>query len=70
MSLGQLVDQLAAQQPTAAQIAERVVTTRRVLRESMGCTLTDEEFEQGPDVLANVYAMAAEKMHAGRGKAA
>ncbi|MFI5768662.1 hypothetical protein ACIA74_08920 [Streptomyces sp. NPDC051658] len=70
LSLGQLVDQLASQQPTAAQIAERVATTRRVLRERMGCTLTDEEFEDGPDVLANVYAMAAEKMRAGRNRAA
>ncbi|MFV5991356.1 hypothetical protein ACNPQM_02525 [Streptomyces sp. NPDC056231] len=70
LSLGQLVDQLAAQQPTAAQIAERVATTRKVLRERMGCTLTDEEFDHGPDVLANVYAMAAEKMHARRSTAA
>ncbi|MFH8476931.1 hypothetical protein [Streptomyces sp. NPDC018000] len=70
LSLGQLVDQLAAQQPTAAQIAERVATTRKVLRDRMGCTLTDEEFDQGPDVLANVYAIAAEKMHARRNTAA
>ncbi|MEV8001739.1 MULTISPECIES: hypothetical protein [unclassified Streptomyces] len=63
LSLGQLVDQLAAQQPTAEQIAERVATTRRVLREQMGCTLTDEEFDEGPNVLTNVYAIAAEKMH-------
>ncbi|WP_371791816.1 hypothetical protein OG285_20595 [Streptomyces sp. NBC_01471] len=70
LSLGQLVDQLAAQQPTAAQVAERVAATRKVLRERMGCTLTDEEFDQGPDVLANVYALAAEKVHAQRGKAA
>ncbi|MGW3659898.1 hypothetical protein ACWD6R_31525 [Streptomyces sp. NPDC005151] len=62
LSLGRLVGQLAAQQPTAAQIAERVATTRKVLRDRMGCTLTDEEFDQAPDVLANVYAMAAEKV--------
>ncbi len=70
MTLGQLVEQLATQELTAEQIAERVAATRAVLRERMGCTLTDEEFDQGPDVLANIYAMAAEKMHAQRGRAA
>ncbi|MEU7665071.1 hypothetical protein [Streptomyces lincolnensis] len=70
MTLGQLVEELAGQQLTAEQIAERVATTRKVLRERMGCTLSDEEFDQGPDVLGNVYAMAAEKMHALRGQAA
>ncbi|MBD9701052.1 hypothetical protein [Streptomyces caniscabiei] len=67
MTLGQLIEQLASEQPTAEQIAERVAATRKVLRERMGCTLTDEEFDNGPDVLANIYAMAAEKMHSGRG---
>lgn len=62
LSLCRLVEHPAAQQPTAAQIAERVATTRKVLRDRMGCTLTDEEFDHGPDVLANVYAMAVEKM--------
>jgi predicted DNA-binding ribbon-helix-helix protein len=70
MTLGQLVEKLAAEQLTAEQIAERVAATRKVLRERMGCTLTDEELDQGPDVLANIYAMAAEKMHTPRGKAA
>ncbi|WP_369234912.1 hypothetical protein AB5J56_24350 [Streptomyces sp. R21] len=70
LTLGQLVEQLAATQPTAEQIAERVAAARKVLRERMGCTLTDEEFDNGPDVLANVYAMAAEKAHAQRGQAA
>lgn len=70
MTLGQLVEQLATQELTAEQIAERVAATRAVLRERMGCTLTDEEFDQGPDVLANIYAMAAEKMHTQRGRAA
>lgn len=70
LTLGQLVEQLASQQLTADQIAERVAATRKVLRERMGCTLTDEEFDQGPDVLANIYAMAAEKMHNMRGRAA
>ncbi|MFG2941616.1 hypothetical protein [Streptomyces sp. NPDC048282] len=53
-------------QLTAAQIAERVAATRKVLRERMGCSLTDEEFDQRSDVLANLYAVAAEKMHARR----
>ncbi|MER7683434.1 hypothetical protein [Streptomyces sp. NPDC097610] len=70
VTLGQLVEQLAAEQPTAEQIAERVAATRKVLRERMGCTLTDEEFDNGPDVLANVYAMAAEKARALRGHVA
>ncbi|MER5225335.1 hypothetical protein [Streptomyces flaveus] len=51
-------DPLAAQQLTA----ERVAATRQVLRERMGCPLTDEEFDQGPDVRANLYALAAEKI--------
>jgi hypothetical protein len=67
---GVTLEQLAAERPTAEQIAERVAATRRVLRERMGCTLTDEEFDNGPDVLANVYTMAAEKAHALRGHAA
>jgi hypothetical protein len=66
MTLGRLIEQLAKEQPTARQIAERVAADRKVLREQMGCTLTDEEFDNGPDVLANVYAMAAEKMLSGR----
>ncbi|MFF6876660.1 MULTISPECIES: hypothetical protein [unclassified Streptomyces] len=70
VTLGQLVEELAAEQLTAEQIAERVASARKVLRERMGCTLTDEEFDQGPNVLANVYAMAAEKMHNLRGNAA
>ncbi|MEJ1201024.1 MULTISPECIES: hypothetical protein [unclassified Streptomyces] len=64
MTLGQLVEQLASEQPTAEQIAERVAATRAVLRERLGCTLSDEEFENGPNVLANIYAMAADKTRA------
>ncbi|MFJ8542969.1 hypothetical protein ACIRFH_13320 [Streptomyces sp. NPDC093586] len=70
MTLGQLVEQLASEQPTAEQIAERVAATRKVLRERLGCTLSDEELDSGPDVLANVYAMAAEKARALRERAA
>ncbi|WP_320785034.1 hypothetical protein [Streptomyces sp. CRN 30] len=70
MTLGQLVEQLAAEQPTAEQIAERVAATRKVLRERLGGTLTDEELDNGPNVLANVYAMAAEKARARAERAA
>ncbi|MBG0854246.1 hypothetical protein I2W78_21010 [Streptomyces spinoverrucosus] len=70
MTLGQLVEELALAQPTAEQIAERVTAARKALRERMGCTLTDEEFDDGPDVLANIYAMAAEKTRALRERAA
>jgi hypothetical protein len=37
---------------------------REALRERMGCPLTDEELAQGPDVRANLYALAAEKTRA------
>ncbi|MFB7656285.1 MULTISPECIES: hypothetical protein [unclassified Streptomyces] len=70
MTLGQLVERLASEQPTAEQIAERVAATRAVLRERLGCTLSDEEFDNGPDVLANIYAMAADKTRALRKNAA
>ncbi|MGW1745448.1 hypothetical protein ACWCRD_07505 [Streptomyces sp. NPDC002092] len=62
MTLRQLVEQLAFDQSTAKQIAERVAADRHVLRERLGCTLTDEEFDNGPDVLANIYRLAAEKV--------
>ncbi|CAL9504331.1 hypothetical protein SUDANB15_03482 [Streptomyces sp. enrichment culture] len=70
MTLGQLVEQPAMRQLTAGRIAERVAAPRAVLRERTGRTLTDEEFDQGPDVLAHIYAMAAEGTHAQRGRAA
>ncbi|MFC9063047.1 hypothetical protein ACFTXB_34225 [Streptomyces sp. NPDC057074] len=70
MTLGQLVELLASEQPTAEQIAERVAATRAALRERLGCTLSDEEFDSGPNVLANIYAMAADKTRALREKAA
>lgn len=57
-------DPLAAQQPTADRFAERVAVIREELRERMDCPLTDEEFDQGPDVRANLYAPAAEKARA------
>jgi hypothetical protein len=70
VTLGKLVEQLAAREPTAEQIAARVAATREVLRNRLGCTLSDEELDHGPDVLANVYAMAAEKARARAERAA
>lgn len=57
-------DPLAAQQLTADRLAERVAATREALRERMGCPPTDEEFDQGPDALANLYVLAAVKVRA------
>ncbi|WP_235467702.1 hypothetical protein [Streptomyces platensis] len=70
MSIGQLVETLAAEQPTAAQRAERLAADREVVRRMMGVDVSDEEFEQAPDVLGNLYKIAAEKVRAARGTAA
>jgi hypothetical protein len=70
MTLGQLVEQLASEQPTAEQITERVVADRQVVREVIGVDISDEEFDQAPDVLANIYKIAAEKVRVARGTAA
>ncbi|PBC87049.1 MULTISPECIES: hypothetical protein [unclassified Streptomyces] len=70
VSIGQLVEALAAQQPTAAQRAERLAADREVVRRMMGVDIPEEEFEQAPDVLGNIYKIAAEKVRAARGTAA
>jgi len=70
MTLGQLVEQLAAEQPTAEQIAERVAADRQVVRDVIGLDITDEEFERAPDVLGNIYKIAAEKVRLARSTAA
>lgn len=70
MTLGQLIEQLAAEQPTAAQIAERVAADRKVVREVIGVDISDEEFDRAPDVLGNIQRIAAEKARAARGMAA
>ncbi|MEV6019367.1 MULTISPECIES: hypothetical protein [unclassified Streptomyces] len=70
LSLGQLVEALAAEQPTAAQRAERLAADRDVVRRLVGIELTDEEFEQAPDVLGNIYKIAAEKARSARDTAA
>ncbi|GHB09903.1 MULTISPECIES: hypothetical protein [Streptomyces] len=70
MTLGQLVEQLASEQPTAEQIAERVAADRQVVRDVVGVDISDEEFDRAPDVLGNIYRIAAEKIRMARGAAA
>ncbi|MHB9849130.1 hypothetical protein ACSYGO_07800 [Streptomyces krungchingensis] len=70
LSLGQLVEALAAEQPTAAQRAERLAADRDVARRLIGVEVSDEEFDQAPDVLGNIYKIAAEKARTTRGTAA
>lgn len=70
MTLGQLVEKLAAEQPTAEQIAERLAADRKVVRDMIGVGISDEEFERAPDVRANIYRIAAEKVRAAGGAAA
>ncbi|WP_171162832.1 hypothetical protein [Streptomyces sp. I05A-00742] len=71
LSIGQLVERLADQQPTAAQRAERLAADREVIRSLFGVNISDEEFEEAPDVLGNIYKIAAEKVRAAtRGNAA
>ncbi|WUW13700.1 hypothetical protein OG707_14505 [Streptomyces sp. NBC_01465] len=41
---------------------EKVAVVRGILRERLGGTLTDADFDSGPDVLSNVQRLAAEKM--------
>ncbi|MEU3896466.1 MULTISPECIES: hypothetical protein [unclassified Streptomyces] len=70
MTLGQLVEQLASEQPTAEQIAERVAADRQVVRDVVGVDISDEQFDGAPDVLGNIYRIAAEKIRMARGAAA
>ncbi|MFI9238731.1 hypothetical protein [Streptomyces sp. NPDC053079] len=70
MSIGQLVEALAAGQPTAAQRAEQLAADREVARQVMGVDVSDEEFDQAPDILGNIYKIAADKVRAARGSAA
>ncbi|EMF02191.1 hypothetical protein J7W19_03625 [Streptomyces mobaraensis NBRC 13819 = DSM 40847] len=71
LSIGQVVEELVAQQPTAAQRAARLAADREVVRSLIGLDISDEEFEQAPDVLGNIYKIAAEKVRtAARGNAA
>lgn len=70
VSLGQLIEALAAEQPTAAQRAEQLAADRDVARRLIGVELSDEEFDEAPDVLGNIYKIAAEKARTARGTAA
>ncbi|MFD9823914.1 hypothetical protein [Streptomyces violascens] len=70
VSLGQLVEALAAEQPTAAQRAERLAADRETARQMLGVDLSDEDFDRAPDVLGNIYRIAAEKARTARGTAA
>ncbi|WP_089101728.1 hypothetical protein [Streptomyces hyaluromycini] len=70
LTLGQLVDELAAQQPTAEQIAERLAADRQVVRDVIGLDISDDEFDQAPDVLGNIRRIAAEKARVARGATA
>ncbi|MDV9175174.1 hypothetical protein R6V09_34305 [Streptomyces sp. W16] len=70
MTLGQFVEHLAATQPTAEQVAERVAADRQVVRDVIGLDIRDEEFDAAPDILGNIYKIAAEKVRRARGTAA
>ncbi|MBC3842387.1 hypothetical protein GXW82_25930 [Streptacidiphilus sp. 4-A2] len=61
MTIGGLVASLARQELTSEQLAERVREGRRILREQMGVTMADEEFDAMPNVLERVYELGARK---------
>ncbi|WP_234445135.1 hypothetical protein [Streptomyces rimosus] len=69
VSIGQLVETLAAEQLTVAQRAERLAADRETVRRMMGMDLRDEEFGRAPDVLGNIYKIAAEKVRSAKGTA-
>ncbi|MFB7374384.1 hypothetical protein ACFC0D_31620 [Streptomyces sp. NPDC056222] len=70
ITLGQLVQQLAEREPTKDQIAERLRADRDHARALMGVDMSDEEFDEAPDILGNIYRIAAQKVRAARGEAA
>ncbi|WP_432072391.1 hypothetical protein [Streptomyces wuyuanensis] len=59
--------QLAEREPTQAQTAERLRADRNAARRNMGADMTDDEFDQAPDILANICKIAADKVRAARG---
>ncbi|MFD3701424.1 hypothetical protein ACFWUZ_35925 [Streptomyces sp. NPDC058646] len=67
LSIGQLVDALAALEPTAAQRAEQVAAARAHAREVIGVDVSDEEFA-ALDVLGNLRRIAADKVLAMPGR--
>ncbi|MEJ8631933.1 hypothetical protein [Streptomyces sp. MS2.AVA.5] len=70
VSIGQLVEALAAEQPTAAQRAERLAADREAVRRLLGVAISDAEFDQARDVLGNLYKIAADKARTARDSAA
>ncbi|MFD4629645.1 hypothetical protein ACFVYR_05995 [Streptomyces sp. NPDC058284] len=60
-TIGALVAELAAERLTAEQTRARIEESRRLMRERMHSTLTDEEFDATPHALERVYEVAAEK---------
>ncbi|MGY0059439.1 hypothetical protein ACWY4P_23265 [Streptomyces sp. LZ34] len=69
LSLGQCVQQLAKKRLTATQRAERLAADRKALRALTGCDISDDEFDQAPDVMGNICRIAAERVRAARGDA-
>ncbi|MBP2402771.1 hypothetical protein [Streptomyces syringium] len=61
LSIGQLGRALVAEHPTAAQWAERLAADREVVRRVIGVGISDEEFDQAPDVRGNLCEIAADK---------
>ncbi len=43
---------------------------REAVRRLVGVDISDEEFEEAPDVLGNIYRIAAEKARSAPGEAA
>ncbi|MBB4884387.1 hypothetical protein [Streptomyces netropsis] len=69
LSIWQLVEALAVEHPTAAQLAERLAADRETVRRVIGVGISDEEFDQAPDVRGNIYEIAADKVRTTRGTA-
>jgi hypothetical protein len=42
-------------------MTDQVAADRKVAREVIGADISDEEFDKAPDVLGNLYRIAAEK---------
>ena len=60
MTLGQIVEAIAKEHPTRAQLDERAASARKHAREVVGVDMSDEDFRV--DVLGNLRKIAAEKV--------
>ncbi|MFC9592769.1 hypothetical protein [Streptomyces sp. NPDC056944] len=69
-TIGALVTDLATSQLTEAQAREKVAESRRIMRERMRSTLTDEDFDATPNALDRVYEIAAENARRALGETA